>query len=154
MAVVYHIVIDLFCLTTGGLSKKPGQVCDSRVNYTIYHLTTRAWRTHIRAEAAMELYAETIRRQCPVYMSQLFLMRILLNSRVSHCCILSVSHCLFSQKLLPSLSYYCVSDFSSMVAGPGLALAYRHHFFCFFCEPVATDSDNLDLFTFMLKICE
>lgn len=54
MAVFCHIVNDLFYLNTGGLSKKPGQVCDSRVNRTIHHLTTKAWQTHIQTQTARE----------------------------------------------------------------------------------------------------
>lgn len=97
MTVVSHIVNYLY-LNTGGLSKKPGQVCDSRVIRTVHHPTTKARRTHIQTQALRErLCTETKRRQCSVYVSRvtvLFNAIFFLNSRVSHCCILFVSHCL------------------------------------------------------------
>lgn len=46
-ALMIWVFFWFFCLTPGGLSKKPGQVCDRGVKRT-FHLTTEARRTHIQ----------------------------------------------------------------------------------------------------------
>lgn len=51
VTVACRAVNDLYYLIAGGLSKKPGQVGDSRVNHTICHVTTKAWQTHIETDS-------------------------------------------------------------------------------------------------------
>lgn len=79
---------------------------------------------HTFKETARERrYAEIKRRRCSIYVSSVTaLFNLLPNSRVSHCCILSVSHCLFCQNPLASLSYYCWRSCLSEMARSGLAL--------------------------------
>lgn len=66
-------VIDLFSVAIGGLSQKPGQVCDSGVKRTV-HMTT-GWQTHIQRGTG-RLYTDANRRRCPVCVFRPFVVAV------------------------------------------------------------------------------
>ena len=119
--------MTFYYLIAGGLSKKPCQVGDGRVNHTIHHETTKAWQTHIErdSEGASERRKprKDVSRLCVciwLFLMQSFTQQ-LCNSLLHIICIsLSV--------FLRSLWHHCriivkkKKMFLSVVARSGLAL--------------------------------
>ena len=148
VTVACRAVNDLYYLIAGGLSKKPGQVGDSRVNHTIRHVTTKAWQTHIETDSEGASERKNQEKMCPrlCVCFWLFLMQSFTQQMcISLLHIICISLC-FSQKLLASLSYYCkrccLVRGGEVWAGTDMILITL-----MVCDAVATDSDCLFTFT-------
>lgn len=133
-----QVVSDLFSLNSGGLSKEPGQVCDSRVNGIIHHLTTKVWQTHIQTltwkehlyegEKTMSCFGDPC---CYSFNAIFFSPARLMYITVAYYLYLNVT---FLWNLLISLLQSLVK-FSPVVTGTGKAysLHFAVLFVCFVC---------------------
>lgn len=144
--------MTFYYLIAGGLSKKPCQVGDGRVNHTIHHVTTTAWQTtHWNRQRGSIRMQKTKRRRVPFVCLFLALFNAIFYSTVVY---LTVAYYLyltvcFSQKPLASLSYYCKR--SCCVRGGEVWAGTDMILIALVCDAVAADSDCL--FTFTLKTC-